>query len=264
MSETKFALKHSKELSPDRELDLAVRNLSKSFDSTRRILDGINLEVARGESVALIGANGCGKSTLLKSCLGLMPWDDGEVTLLGEKTSGISRRKLRHVRSKVGLVFQRHNLVPRLNALTNVVHGVLGRTSDPRNWLQCTAPKKNRDAAYHCLEQVNLQHLAKRRADTLSGGESQRVAIARALMQEPRMILADEPVASLDPKVGREVMELFVELARSRGITLLYVSHHLDDALEFADRIVGLRSGKIEFNASPGDLTKLELEGFYE
>jgi phosphonate transport system ATP-binding protein len=161
------------------------------------------------------------------------------------------------------MVWQRHNLVPRLSVLSNVVHGAQNRIGGFRTWLQGFANHSIREEAYHYLEQVGLAHLAQQRVDQLSGGESQRVAIARALMQRPEMFMADEPVASLDPKVGEEVMELFVERIREKRATLLFVSHDLNHALRYGQRIIGLRNGRIELNAPVVDLDHATLRRLY-
>jgi phosphonate transport system ATP-binding protein len=133
--------------------------------------------------------------------------------------------------------------VPRLSALSNVLHGVQARRAGPRTWFHPLARRSDREEALHCLDLVGLADQAGKRADTLSGGQSQRVAIARALMQRPRMVFADEPVASLDPAAGEEVMALFVRLMREEGVTLLFTSHHLRHALDYADRLVALNAG---------------------
>jgi phosphonate transport system ATP-binding protein len=223
--------------------ELAVRDLHKSFDKLR-VLKGVSFDVSTGESVALIGANGSGKSTLLRCCLRLLEPDAGSVRLLGQDIAGRpGPAALRRLRAQVGFVFQRHNLVPRLCALTNVLHGVQARHGGPRSWFHPLARKADREEALHCLEMVGLADQAAKRADTLSGGQSQRVAIARTLMQRPRMVFADEPVASLDPSAGEEVMELFVRLMREEGVTLLFSSHHLRHALDYSDRLIALRGG---------------------
>jgi phosphonate transport system ATP-binding protein len=230
-------------------LELVVEGLSKSYHKRGAILQGVDLQLRSGESVALIGGNGCGKSTLLRCCLRLDEPDSGSIELLGANFSGLKGYRLRQLRGRIGMVWQHHNLVPRLSVLSNVVHGAQNRISGFRTWLQGFASHSIRDEAYHYLEQVGLAHLAQQRVDQLSGGESQRVAIARALMQRPEMFMADEPVASLDPKVGEEVMELFVERIREKRATLLFVSHDLNHALRYGQRIIGLRNGRIELNA---------------
>ena len=245
------------------ESDLEVAGLCKAFDPEKPVLQSVGFSVRRGEAVALIGANGAGKSTLLRCCLRLIEPDAGRIRLFGEDISGLGRRGLRRRRRDVGFVFQRHNLVPRLSALSNVLHGALGRGGGPRCWSQTLAPRALRTEALHCLDRVGLADLALQRADRLSGGQSQRVAIARALMQRPRLVLADEPVASLDPKAGEEVMALFARLLRRDGLTLLFTSHDLEQALLFGDRVVGLRAGRLALDAATGGLTGHHLRGLY-
>jgi phosphonate transport system ATP-binding protein len=205
----------------------------------------VDFALRHGQSVALIGANGTGKSTLLRCCLRLIEPDAGNIRLFDTELNGLGGWALRRARARVGFVFQRHNLVPRLSALSNVLHGAQARRSGPRVWLQSLAPRALREQALHCLEQVGLADLARQRADSLSGGQSQRVAIARVLMQEPELVLADEPVASLDPGAGEEVMRLFIDLMRRRRTTLLFTSHNLEHTLIYSDRIVALRGGKV-------------------
>jgi len=222
---------------------LAVAGLRKSFGKVE-VLKGVDVTVAAGEAVALIGANGCGKSTLLRCCLRLVEPDGGSVGLLGQQIGALNGTALRRLRAQVGFVFQRHNLVPRLSALSNVLHGVQARRAGPRTWFHPLARRGDREEAMHCLDRVGLADQAAKRADTLSGGQSQRVAIARALMQRPRLVFADEPVASLDPAAGEEVMQLFIDLMRDEGVTLLFTSHHLRHALDYGDRLVALSAGR--------------------
>src|SRR5699024_2717741 len=179
---------------------------------------GVDLRLMAGERVALIGANGSGKSTLLRCCLRLAMPTAGKVWLFGTDLTGCRPAALRRLRAHTGFVFQRHNLVPRLSVLSNVMHGARMRVRGPAVWLHGLAPASLRDEALACLERVGLATLAARRADRLSGGESQRVAIARALMQRPRLVFADEPVASLDPTAGTAVMDLFNGLMSDHGV----------------------------------------------
>ena len=251
------------ESAPARMPDLVVRGLRKSFDGTTTVLGGVDLSVPAGQAVALIGANGAGKSTLLRCCLRLIEADAGDVRVLGVDMAALNPRDLRRLRAKVGFVFQRHNLVPRLSALTNVLHGALPRSAFARPWFQSCAPRALRDEAMACLERVGLAAVATRRADKLSGGQSQRVAIARALMQRPRMMVADEPVASLDPNSGEEVMGLFADLIRRDGLTLLFTSHDLSQAIAYADRVVALRQGAIALDAPAASLDVATLRALY-
>uniref|UniRef100_UPI00351482DE phosphonate ABC transporter ATP-binding protein n=1 Tax=Roseibium sp. TaxID=1936156 RepID=UPI00351482DE len=212
---------------------------------------------------ALIGSNGAGKSTALRCALRLIEPETGSVVLFGEDISTARQRQLRRVRAEVGFVFQKHNLVPRVSALTNVIHGNLGRTGGMRGWSQFLAKTALRDRAMACLERVGLADHALKRADQLSGGQSQRVAIARALMQQPRMIVADEPVASLDPVAGQEVMDLFRQLTREEGITLLFTSHNVQQALAYSDRVLAIRQGEVVLDEKSSNLSVADLGKHY-
>lgn len=249
-------------LFPGRPRDIAARGLRKSFGRAE-VLRGVDLDVPRGQAVALIGSNGAGKSTLLRCLMRLVEPCAGSVRILDREIGGMRTRELRSLRAQVGFVFQKHNLVPRLCALSNVLHGAQAREHSPRLWLQMLATDGNRLEALRCLEKVGLGHVAERRVDTLSGGQSQRVAIARALMQRPKIILADEPVARLDPQAGMEVMEIFLELIRREGITLVFTCHSLEQALRYSDRVIGLRGGVIELDAPSASLSEQSLRGIY-
>lgn len=243
--------------------DLVVEGLCKRFGTGNAVLDKLELSVPRGQALAIIGANGAGKSTLLRCCLRLIEPDAGSVTLLSHDTTRAGTRELKRIRSRVGFVFQRHNLVPRLTSLTNVLHGSLGRGGGPRCWHQAWAPADLRREAYSCLDRVGLRHVARQRADQLSGGQSQRVAIARLLMQRPDLVMADEPVASLDPIAGEEVMAHLSKLMRSRGLTLVFTTHNLRHAVDYADRIIGLRRGKVELDCPAQGQRAEDLEEIY-
>lgn len=243
---------------------LQVNGLTKRFSgSTTPVFRDVGFEVLPGESVALIGANGAGKSTLLRCCVRLIEPDEGEIVLAGERLSGMRGRALRRSRQRVGFVFQKHCLVPRLSVLSNVLHGNLAHACGPRNWLQGLSRHEDRQRAMDCLEQVGLADLADKRCDQLSGGQSQRVAIARALMQDPTMLFADEPTASLDPQSGEAVMELFGRLCRNHRLTLFFVSHQIEHALHYADRVLGLRDRTLALDSTSGDQTLATLRDFY-
>ncbi|MCX7376310.1 MAG: phosphonate ABC transporter ATP-binding protein [Alphaproteobacteria bacterium] len=243
--------------------DLAVAGVAKRFAATQ-VLEGVDFTVPAGQAVALIGANGAGKSTLLRCCLRLIEPDAGTIRLLGRDVRALDAGGLRALRAEVGFVFQKHNLVGRLSALSNVLHGALGRAAFGRAWFQSLAPQDLRAEAMQCLERVGLADIATRRADRLSGGQSQRVAIARALMQRPRLMFADEPVASLDPAAGEEVMALFLDLIRRQGLTLLFTSHDLAHAIAFADRVIALRAGRIVLDAPADTLEVAQLRALYD
>lgn len=243
--------------------DLSAQGLAKRYGTAPPVFSDLSFGIRQGDCVALVGANGTGKSTLLRCCLGLIAPDAGQVSLLGQNMATLTRRGRRHLRARTGLVGQKHNLVPRLSVLSNVIHGLMGSHSGPRYWSQALAPDAARAAAFAALDKVGLAALAARRADQLSGGQSQRVAIARALVSQPRFLVADEPCASLDPQAGEEVMALFMGLVRREGVTVLFTSHSVDHALSYGDRILGLQGGRIAIDAPTGDVSAQDMAGLY-
>ena len=241
---------------------LRVAGVIKSFGA-RMVLNGVSLDIETGKAVALIGANGAGKSTLLRALIRLIEPDSGSIEALGEQVTKLDTRALKAFRSRVGMVFQRHNLVGRLSVLTNVIHGAQSRSGGPQTWLQSLAPAAMRAEALACLDAVGLADRALQRADSLSGGQSQRVAIARMLMQRPELILADEPDASLDPRSGEEVMSLLYNLARDKGVTLMVISHRIEHTIRYSDRIVGLADGQITLDLPSRDADASGLIAFF-
>lgn len=244
-------------------VDVRVTGLSKSFAGAP-IFTEVSFGLSRGEAVAIVGANGTGKSTLLRCLMGLIPPDTGSIEVLRTDVQSTSASRLRAMRAQMGLVSQKHNLVPRLSVLSNVVQGLLGQKPGIRHWSQSFAPASSRDAAMAALEKVGLAHLAQRRADRLSGGQSQRVAIARALVGQPKILIADEPTASLDPAAGEDVMDLFFALARQEGVTVIFISHNIDHALQYGDRVLGLANGGMRLDARAAGLSAEELRGLYD
>jgi len=244
---------------------LRVKSLSLTFANGLKIFDGIDFSVDDGERVAIIGRNGAGKSTLLRASLGMIPLSKSEGEwLYGVPMHNISGRKRRQLLCQVGFVHQRHNLVPRATALTNVIHGAMVRyRPSARIWNHALAPDHLRDEAMGLLERVGLADRALNRASALSGGQSQRVAIARALMQQPKLVIADEPVASLDPVAGEEIMDLFSKLVAEQKATLIFVSHHLPHAVRYADRILGVRDGRIDLDCAANAKSIEELGSIY-
>ena len=250
-------------LAPVLPVDIETRAVAKRFGETP-IFSGVSFRLARGEATALVGANGTGKSTLLRCLMGLIPTSGGSVHLLGQQTNETTGRQMRDIRAQVGLVSQKHNLVPRLSVLSNVVHGLLGKHPGVRHWSQALAPQSSRDAAMQALDRVGLADFASRRADRLSGGQSQRVAIARAIVGAPKVLFADEPCASLDPSAGEDVMELFFRLVRDEAVTVVFTSHNIEHALKYGDRVLGLAQGSIQLDATAASLSATELRGLYD
>ena len=241
---------------------LKVTNLSKSYKN-KKVLREINLNVSYGESVALIGSNGSGKSTLIKCHLGLTNIEKGEIYTNQIRLNMKNNNLLKFYRRDIAFIWQTHNLVPRLSVLSNVIHGSLNSHPNPRLWYQAFAPSEIRSRALNCLDQVGLKNFAKNNVNTLSGGESQRVAIARALMQKPKLMIADEPVASLDPKVGIEVMNLLKDLTLKQGITLFFTTHDLKHPEHYANIVIGLKDGVIKINIKSKELNELDVDEFY-
>lgn len=242
---------------------LSVENLRKVYPDGTRALDGVSFAASPGEVAVVLGANGSGKSTLLRCALGLERATSGTVRVGEIEATALRGEGLRALRRRVGMVFQRFHLVGNLSVFQNVLHGAMGESRNPLAWWAATAPEKSRARAMECLERVGLAEKAGRRADALSGGQQQRVAIARMLMQRPEMVLADEPVASLDPKASREVMDLLVEVARERGLTVVCTLHQLEIAARYADRFIGLRDGRVVLDSSAQEVSGGELEELY-
>jgi phosphonate transport system ATP-binding protein len=243
---------------------IKVSSLHKHYGPLH-VLRGVNFEVHKGEGVVLLGANGCGKSTLMRCLNGLTSVSQGQILINGVALDAASRRQLKSVRRQVGVVFQQFNLVSNLSVFQNVLYGAIGR--QPWGLLGATAllaKAEERDKAMACLERVNLADKASQRADALSGGQQQRVAIARMLMQEAEIVLADEPIASLDPKSGREVMDLLWDVVRERGMTVICTLHQLDVALEYGERFLGMKAGTIEIDAARSKVNKDFLNTLYQ
>ena len=232
---------------------IRVRALSKEYPGGTRALDGVSLDIAPGEFVALIGPSGAGKSSLLRCLNGLVVPTAGEVTIDGETVTGASEDRLRRIRARIGFVFQQFNLLHRLSVLENVLVGRLAHT--PR-WRSLVAwfPAADVARARGVLGRVGLDGLADRRVDTLSGGQQQRVAIARALVQEPSVLLADEPMASLDPALAHTVMELLRRINQEDGITVITSLHVLELAQAYGRRIIALRDGHVVHDGGPDSL----------
>ncbi|MBC7442474.1 MAG: phosphonate ABC transporter ATP-binding protein [Ramlibacter sp.] len=238
-----------------------LAELTKKFGTTTA-LNGVSLTVRRGEIVVLLGLSGSGKSTLLRHIDALELPTTGSVKVLGEDVPGLRGRRLRALRSRIGFIFQQFELVPSLSVLENVLTGALADLRGPRLGLW-SYPKATKLRALQHLDRVGLLEHSYQRADTLSGGQQQRVAIARALMQKPSILLADEPVASLDPESSNQVMALIREIAAEEGLTVLCSLHQVDLAITWADRIVGLRHGAIVLDLPTAGLSKAEVMEIY-
>ena len=242
-----------------------ARDVSKTFGS-RKALDGVSISVASGEMVALIGPSGSGKSTLLRSITGLQSIDAGAGTIqvFGEtvQKDGRVTGAVRKARGKLGMIFQQFNLVGRLSLFSNVMLGALGRLPSWQGLLGLW-PQADKDKAMAALHRVGVSDYAAQRANTLSGGQQQRGAIARAIVQGAKAILADEPVASLDPVSARKVMELLVELNKRDGMGVIVTLHQVDYAIRYCDRVIALQGGKIVYDGPSTALDQKRLIEIY-
>ena len=240
-----------------------IRNLTKSFGA-RRALHDVTLQVAAGEMVALIGASGSGKSTLLRHIPGFVAADAGEVRVCGRtmQADGRLAAGIRHHRWRVGFVFQQFNLVGRLPVATNVLIGLLHRTSWWRR-LTMRFSLDERRQALAALAAVGIEDTAWQRASTLSGGQQQRAALARCLVQNAEIVLADEPIASLDPESSRKVMELLATMNREHACTVLVCLHQVEFAMRYCPRTIALRHGKLVYDGPSAGLTPAVLRELY-
>jgi|TARA_B110000438_G_scaffold187380_2_gene179071 phosphonate transport system ATP-binding protein len=232
---------------------LRIKNLKKKFKNTIAV-NGINIEIDEGKIIGIIGRSGAGKSTLLRMINRLVDPTEGSIEFDDIKVSSIKGRALRKWRSECAMIFQQFNLVERLDVLTNVLIGSLGRNYNLLNLFGIFS-KEEKINALKNLDRFDLSGIALQKAGTLSGGQQQRVAIARALMQKPRILLADEPISSLDPKNAKRVMDDMLKINREDGITIICNLHSLEVAKKYCDRLIGLSDGKVVFDGSPEALT---------
>ena len=241
---------------------LSLRDITKVYPSGTRALDGITLDVRRGEFVVLIGLSGSGKSTLLRCINRLIEPSGGSVIFDGTDVTRASRTELRRIRRRIGMIFQQFNLVKRSSVFSNVLAGKLGT----RPAWRTIALRPTRDEvreAFENLGRVGIVDKAYARADALSGGQQQRVGIARALMQRPEVMLADEPVASLDPATSHSVMKYLEEINKKDGITVICSLHFLSLARRYGTRVIALKGGKVAFDGLPPDIDERRFRDIY-
>ena len=250
-------------MAPSSAAMIEVAGLRVVIPPANAILDGIDLTVRASEFVVILGRSGAGKTTLLRSLNRLVEPTAGSVRVAGRVVTGAGAADLREARRQTGMIFQQFNLVRRASVIDNVLAGRLGYVRALPS-LFGRFPPVDRALALRCLEQVGLGALADRRADTLSGGEQQRVAIARALAQEPAVVLADEPTASLDPALTSSIMDILRRINAERGLTLVVSQHQLETALAYASRIVGFQRGRVCFDGPPAAVTPAVAAAIYE
>lgn len=241
---------------------LEVKNLVKVYDNKVRALDGVSFKVEPGQFLAVVGLSGSGKSTLLRCINRLIEPTSGQIIWHGVDVTAASSEELRRIRRRIGMIFQHFNLVSRSPVLTNTLAGRLGYTN-PLWSLINRFPKEDVRLALENLERVGIRDKAYVRADELSGGQQQRVGIARALMQDPELILADEPVASLDPVLAHSIMKHLQQINREDGITVLCSLHFLDLVQQYGDRVIALNQGRLVFEGRPADIDDKRFKEIY-
>ena len=241
---------------------LRIEDLNKKYPTGDEALKDVKLEVPKGQVMALIGPSGAGKSTLIRCVNRLVEPTKGKVFLGELELTKLSRWKLRQARRRMGMIFQEYALVERLTVMENVLSGRLGYVGFWRSFLR-KFPQFDIDEAFRLLKRIGLDHMVDKRADELSGGQRQRVGIARALIQDPQLLLVDEPTASLDPKTSRQIMRLICELAHERNLACVINIHDVPLAKMFAQRVVGLRLGEIVYDGTPEGLNDDVLTEIY-
>jgi len=241
---------------------LSIRSLDKEYARGKPVLTGITLDIATRGLTAIIGPSGTGKSTLIRCINRLVEPTSGQVLFEGQDLVKLGAAELRLARRHIGMVFQEYNLVERLTVMENLLCGRLGYVSPLKAWLR-KFPLSDIERAFELLDIVGLAGFANQRADSLSGGQRQRVGIARALMQGPKLLLADEPTSSLDPKTSVEIMTLMREVCEKTGVPAMVNMHDVELAKRFADRIVGMSGGRIVFDGNAAALTDDVLKTIY-
>jgi|TARA_B110001450_G_C17590254_1_gene468650 phosphonate transport system ATP-binding protein len=238
---------------------LEIKNLKKIFENGTQALDGVNLNIKKGEFVALLGPSGSGKTTLLRSINGLEKIDNGTISFDNERINNFT---LNEVRKKTGMIFQEFNLINNLSAINNVLTGLLNSESSIMSLLYLFN-KEQKLEALKALDTVGLLHKAYDRVDQLSGGQRQRIGIARAIIKKPKLLLADEPVSSLDPKSANLILSLLSKINKELKITIICNLHQIDLATKYSDRIIGLLDGKINFNKESSKINKEMVQNIY-
>ncbi|MDQ0185976.1 phosphonate ABC transporter ATP-binding protein [Cytobacillus sp. FSL R5-0569] len=240
---------------------LEIRALNKSYQG-HRVLTNIDFTVETGEFLSVIGPSGAGKSTLLRCINRLVEADSGEILFNGENILKLGRKSLRKERANIGMIFQHYNLVPRLTVIENVLHGRFGYKSTLQGMFGIFS-EEEKERAFYLLEKLGIAEHAYKRCDQLSGGQQQRVGICRALIQDPKLILCDEPIASLDPHSSKVIMDYLKSITEEMGITCIVNLHQVEVAQSYSNRIIGLNKGHLVFNGPNRQLDSLHIGEVY-
>nr|WP_237497098.1 phosphonate ABC transporter ATP-binding protein [Lysinibacillus sp. HST-98] len=241
---------------------LQVNKVEKFYNEETKVLKDISFEVYPGEFISIIGPSGAGKSTLLRCINRMVNFNQGTILFDEQNIGQLNKKELRKVRTKIGMIFQHYNLVPRLSVLENVLHGRFGYKTTLQGIFN-RYTQKEKERAFFLLEKLGIEEHAYKRCDQLSGGQQQRVGICRALIQEPSLILCDEPIASLDPNSSKIIMDYLKMISSELGIAVVVNLHQVEVAQHYSDRIIGLNKGNIVFNNRSAALTNVEIQNIY-
>lgn len=242
---------------------LEFRNVSKTYDNKTMALEDVSFSVNEGEFVSIIGPSGSGKSTILRCINRLVDATQGVIIFDGQEITSLGKKDLRRVRTKTGMIFQHYNLVNRLSVVENVLHGRLGHKSN-LSGIAGAYTEEEKEKAFSILDKLGLTDQAYKRCDELSGGQKQRVGIARSIMQEPRLILCDEPIASLDPSSSKVIMDHLSDINKTMDITCILNLHQVDVAIKYSQRIIGLTKGRIVYDGPADQLPQSTIYEIYQ
>ncbi len=241
---------------------MSIENLNKEYSKGKSVLKDVNFEIKQGELLSIIGPSGAGKSTLLRSINRMIEPTSGKITFDNKNITNVKGRELRNMRTNIGMIFQHYNLVDRLSVFENVMHGTLGYKNSLQGIFSLYT-ESEKEEAIDIITELGIEEHIYKRCDELSGGQKQRVGIARALVQKPKIILCDEPIASLDPSSSRVIMEHLRKICSEKGITVIVNLHQVDAAKNYSDRIIGLNRGEIVFNNHPTEINKEVIQNVY-
>ena len=258
-NETEIATKEEVKEMP---VIMSIENLNKEYSKGKSVLKDVNFEIKQGELLSIIGPSGAGKSTLLRSINRMIEPTSGKITFNDENITNVKGKKLRRMRTNIGMIFQHYNLVDRLSVYENVLHGTLGYKNSLQGIFSLYT-ESEKEEALDIITELGIEEHIYKRCDELSGGQKQRVGIARALVQKPKIILCDEPIASLDPSSSRVIMEHLRKICSEKGITVIVNLHQVDVAKNYSDRIIGLNSGEVVFNGHPTEINKEVIQAVY-
>lgn len=242
---------------------LAFQNVSKTYNNVTKALQDVTFSLEEGEFVSIIGPSGAGKSTLLRCVNRLVDASQGTIFFDGQDVTKAGKKELRQLRTKTGMIFQHYNLVDRLSVIENVLHGLLGQKST-FSGMAGHYTESEKAEAFQIIQEMGLAEQAYKRCDELSGGQKQRVGIARAIMQKPKLILCDEPIASLDPKSSKVIMDHLKKINQTKKITCLVNLHQVDVAVKYSERIIGVSGGRIVYDGPSSQLTTGMIHEIYQ